>query len=173
VIVPDIILLVYGGPPRSSQALVGRSGQRGGESRRAIGGFNRLAAGDDSPKSADGADLPSGRHRACPGLVSAGSLHAAPRWRRASDTPSANFDAACVGANPVVAAHIAALAMEYQAEVHSNDSDFGRFPGLRWRDPLRVARRPPPSPGREERPRSIHVATETRDETSTLGTKEP
>lgn len=33
-------------------------------------------------------------------------------------------------------AHIAALAIEYQAEVHSNDADFARFPGLRWRNPL-------------------------------------
>lgn len=31
---------------------------------------------------------------------------------------------------------LAALALEYQAEVHSNDADFGRFPGLRWRNPL-------------------------------------
>ncbi len=46
------------------------------------------------------------------------------------------LDAAGVGANLVTDAHIAALAIEYQAEVHSNDSDFGRFPGLRWRDPL-------------------------------------
>lgn len=44
--------------------------------------------------------------------------------------------AAGVGGNLVTDAHIAALAMEYQAEVHSNDSDFGRFPGLRWRNPL-------------------------------------
>ena len=44
--------------------------------------------------------------------------------------------AAGVGANLVTDAHIAALAMEYQAEVHSNDTDFGRFPGLRWRNPL-------------------------------------
>ena len=41
-----------------------------------------------------------------------------------------------VGANLVTDAHIAALAMEYQAEVHSNDTDFSRFPGLRWRNPL-------------------------------------
>ena len=41
-----------------------------------------------------------------------------------------------VGANLVTDSHIAALAMEYQAEVHSNDSDFSRFPGLRWRNPL-------------------------------------
>jgi hypothetical protein len=32
--------------------------------------------------------------------------------------------------------HLAALAIEHQAELHSNDSDFGRFPGLRWRNPL-------------------------------------
>ena len=44
--------------------------------------------------------------------------------------------AAGVGGNLVTDAHIAALAMEYQAEVHSNDTDFGRFPGLRWRNPL-------------------------------------
>jgi uncharacterized protein len=33
-------------------------------------------------------------------------------------------------------AHLAALAMEWQAELHSNDTDFSRFPGLRWRNPL-------------------------------------
>ncbi len=32
--------------------------------------------------------------------------------------------------------HLAALAIENQAELHSNDTDFGRFPGLRWRNPL-------------------------------------
>ncbi|MCY3951304.1 MAG: type II toxin-antitoxin system VapC family toxin [bacterium] len=44
--------------------------------------------------------------------------------------------AAGVGGNLVTDAHIAALAVEYQAEVHSNDSDFARFPGLRWRNPI-------------------------------------
>ena len=47
-----------------------------------------------------------------------------------------NLAAAGVGANLVTDAHVAALAMEYQAEVHSNDTDFSRFPGLRWRNPL-------------------------------------
>lgn len=47
-----------------------------------------------------------------------------------------NLVAAGVGGNLVTDAHVAALAMEYQAEVHSNDSDFSRFPGLRWRNPL-------------------------------------
>ena len=31
---------------------------------------------------------------------------------------------------------LAALAIEYQAEMHSNDQDFGRFPQLRWVNPL-------------------------------------
>ena len=32
---------------------------------------------------------------------------------------------------------LAALAIEYQAEIHTNDLDFGRFPQLRWVSPLR------------------------------------
>ena len=47
-----------------------------------------------------------------------------------------NLAAAGVGANLVTDAHLAALAMEYQAELHSNDLDFARFPGLRWRNPV-------------------------------------
>jgi uncharacterized protein len=33
-------------------------------------------------------------------------------------------------------AHLAALALEHQAELHSTDGDFGRFPGVRWTNPL-------------------------------------
>ena len=47
-----------------------------------------------------------------------------------------NLAAVGVGGNLVTDAHIAAVAMEYQAEVHSADADFGRFPGMRWRNPL-------------------------------------
>ena len=48
-----------------------------------------------------------------------------------------NLAVAGGGGNLVPDAHLAAFAMEYDAELHSNDSDFARFPGLRWRDPLR------------------------------------
>jgi toxin-antitoxin system PIN domain toxin len=34
-------------------------------------------------------------------------------------------------------AHLAAIAIEYQAELFATDADFGRFPGLRWINPLR------------------------------------
>ena len=33
-------------------------------------------------------------------------------------------------------AHLAALALEHNAELCSSDRDFAKFPGLRWRDPL-------------------------------------
>jgi uncharacterized protein len=33
-------------------------------------------------------------------------------------------------------AYLAAITIEYQAELHSCDSDFHRFPGLRWKNPL-------------------------------------
>lgn len=32
--------------------------------------------------------------------------------------------------------HLAALAIEHGAELHSADTDFARFPGLRWVNPL-------------------------------------
>lgn len=32
--------------------------------------------------------------------------------------------------------HLAALAIEHQAELNTNDGDFARFPGLRWSNPL-------------------------------------
>jgi len=41
-----------------------------------------------------------------------------------------------VGGNLTTDTHLAAIAIELQAELHSNDSDFGRFPGLRWVNPL-------------------------------------
>ena len=47
------------------------------------------------------------------------------------------FSEAGVLSGPLLTdAHIAALAIENQAIVHSNDSDFSRFAGLRWINPL-------------------------------------
>jgi uncharacterized protein len=42
--------------------------------------------------------------------------------------------------NLVTDAHLAALAIEHGAELNSCDSDFSRFGGLRWTDPLRTTR---------------------------------
>jgi toxin-antitoxin system PIN domain toxin len=40
------------------------------------------------------------------------------------------------GGNLTTDAHLAALAIENQAVLCSRDSDFSRFPGLTWKDPL-------------------------------------
>jgi predicted nucleic acid-binding protein len=46
------------------------------------------------------------------------------------------FRATNVAGNLTTDAHLAALAIEHQCELHSNDTDFARFPGLRWHNPL-------------------------------------
>jgi predicted nucleic acid-binding protein len=33
-------------------------------------------------------------------------------------------------------AQLAAIAVEFQAELHSTDADFSRFQGLKWKNPL-------------------------------------
>jgi toxin-antitoxin system PIN domain toxin len=43
------------------------------------------------------------------------------------------------GGNLTSDAHLAALAIECGAELCSSDTDFARFPGLKWRNPLNVA----------------------------------
>lgn len=51
--------------------------------------------------------------------------------------------------NLVTDAHLAALAIEHGATLESADHDFGRFPGLRWEDPLMVS--PPRRPTQSRR----------------------
>jgi hypothetical protein len=46
------------------------------------------------------------------------------------------FEASIVAGSLTTDAHLAALAIEHQCEIHSADSDFARFPGLRWHNPL-------------------------------------
>jgi toxin-antitoxin system PIN domain toxin len=46
------------------------------------------------------------------------------------------FEATGLGGSLTTDTQLAALAIEYQCELCSNDADFSRFPGLRWRNPL-------------------------------------
>lgn len=50
------------------------------------------------------------------------------------------FEAACLSANAsgnlITDAHLAALAMENNCVIASCDTDFAKFPGLRWLNPL-------------------------------------
>ena len=47
------------------------------------------------------------------------------------------LEAIGAGANLTTDVQLAAYAIEQDAELYSNDTDFGRFPGLRWIDPLK------------------------------------
>ena len=46
------------------------------------------------------------------------------------------LEAAGSAGNLTTDAHLAALAIEHQAELHSTDADMARFPGLQWLNPL-------------------------------------
>lgn len=46
------------------------------------------------------------------------------------------LEATGTAANLTTDAHLAALAIEHGAELQSSDSDYSRFPGLFWTDPL-------------------------------------
>jgi predicted nucleic acid-binding protein len=46
------------------------------------------------------------------------------------------MEAAGTGGNLVSDAQIAALALEYGAEIHTADMDFNRFKGISWSNPL-------------------------------------
>lgn len=44
------------------------------------------------------------------------------------------------GGNLTTDAHLAALAVEHGCTLYSTDTDFARFPGLKWENPLRPRR---------------------------------
>ena len=62
----------------------------------------------------------------------------APRWcTPATGTPSRQLLGSLgTAGNLVTDAHLAALAIEHGAELSSCDTDFARFAGLRWRNPI-------------------------------------
>ena len=61
-------------------------------------------------------------------IVSPGPGHAEALFRLLAHVGTAG--------NLTTDAHLAALAIEYQAHLHSMDADFKRFPGVRWVNPL-------------------------------------
>jgi predicted nucleic acid-binding protein len=55
--------------------------------------------------------------------------------RNARERQEIERDGLAVG-DLVSDAHLAALTIEHDCEMNSTDSDFSRFPGLRWPNPL-------------------------------------
>lgn len=66
--------------------------------------------------------------RPCVSIVHPGDRHAAILF--------GFLEALGTAGNLTTDAHLAALAVEHQAELHSTDADFSRFPGLRWKNPI-------------------------------------
>jgi uncharacterized protein len=66
--------------------------------------------------------------RPCVSVVNPGERHAEILFRLLESLGTA--------ANLTTDAHLAALAIEHQATLHSTDADFSRFPGLLWTNPL-------------------------------------
>ena len=99
----------------------------------AILGFIRIATNPrifDRPLDAGGAcmHVRSWLGRPQTVLIHPGGRHA--------DILFALLAAAGTAGNLTTDAHLAALAIEHQAELHSTDADMARFPGLRWVNPL-------------------------------------
>ena len=140
-IVPDINLLIYAYNNGASQHLAARDWWEGlmrGEENVGIAwvvsiGFIRLMSNHQAVKSAlsplDAADHARDWFR-YPHVqpLNPGDRHLEYLQRNLAVLGS--------GSNLVTDAHIAALAMENDAVLHTYDSDFVRFPGLRWHNPI-------------------------------------
>ena len=96
----------------------------------------RIHKDDGQPKCRVTTCSASCFRRAYTALVSASHINPINPGNDHLDWLDGNFEFAGIGRNMVADTHIASIAMEHDAEVHSRDSDFSRFPGLKWHDPL-------------------------------------
>jgi toxin-antitoxin system PIN domain toxin len=140
VIIPDVNLLLYAvitGFPHHAAARrwweTCLNGRPVGLAAPAIFGFLRIATNPrvvTDPMSITDATDEVRRWLQQPHahLVVPGSRHL--------DLAFAALVTAGTGGNLTTDAQLAALAIENNAELHSNDSDFARFDGLRWLNPI-------------------------------------
>jgi uncharacterized protein len=142
-IVPDINLLIYAHnseAPKHELACAWWSGLLTQEGTVAIPwavmfGFVRLVTHPrvlEMPLTAAEALDRVDSWLACPGVI---VLEPGPRHL---EICRSLFAALGVAGSLTTDVHLAALAIENQAELHSNDGDFRRFPGLRWYDPISI-----------------------------------
>ena len=140
-IVPDINLLVYAHNSQSRQHEAARKWWEDllngtgtvGLPWATILGFIRIAT---NPKILDNPlDVSSACTRVRSWLVRPQTAFIHPGDRHADILFGLLEEAGSAG-NLTTDAHLAALAIEHQAELHSTDADMVRFRGLRWTNPL-------------------------------------
>ncbi len=140
-IVPDVNLLLHAHDsqsPRHEAARLWWEGLMNGAGSVglpwvAILGFIRIATNPrilDQPLAVGSA---CARVRAWLGRPQTVIVHPGDRH---ADILFALLEAVGSAGNLTTDAHLAALAIEHQAELHSTDADMARFPGLRWTNPL-------------------------------------
>ena len=140
-IVPDINLLIHAYNSESRVHEAARAWWEGLlNGTRPVGlpwlsmlGFIRIAThrqvlSRPLPASAACARVRSWLAQPCVAVLEPGSRHA--------DILFGLLDHLGTAGNLTTDAHLAALCIEHQAELHSTDADFARFPGLRWRNPV-------------------------------------
>jgi toxin-antitoxin system PIN domain toxin len=140
-IIPDVNLLVYAYNPASEYHDDARkwwenllnSEEPVGLPWLVLMGFLRVSTlrgilKEPVAPSACLATIESWLGRPCVSIVNPGREHLTWLKRHLKNLP---------GGHLAPDAHIAALASEFNATVHSNDTDFSRFPGLKWVNPLR------------------------------------
>ena len=140
-IVPDVNLLFHAynsDSPRHEKARAWWEGRMNGEELVglawvAILGFVRLAThrqilARPLPVDAACARVRSWLAQPQVSIIHPGSRHA--------EVLFGLLEAIGTAGNLTTDAHLAALTIEHQAELHSTDADFARFSGLRWTNPL-------------------------------------
>lgn len=143
-IVPDINLLIYAYNDGATHHAAARDWWEGllrGEEHVGIAwvvsiGFIRLMSNDRALKSPMS---PSDAATRVKDWFRCAHIQALNPGNRHLEYLQRNLTVQGSGRNLVTDAHIAALAMENYAVLHTNDSDFVRFPGLHWHNPISMS----------------------------------
>lgn len=142
-IVPDINLLLYAYDARSRYHAASRDwweetlagDRRVGLTWHTMLGFIRMAT---SPRLFEVPMTPKDAIRAVRTWLDQPGAEILSPGERHSDIVFGLIEEAGVAGSLTSDAHLAAIAIEHQAELASNDRDFGRFRGLRWFNPLSI-----------------------------------
>lgn len=142
-IVPDINLLLYAYDRTSKSHVASREwweetlagGLRVGLTWHTILGFIRMAT---NPRVFEFPVAPTDAIRVVRSWLDQPGVEILSPGERHGDIVFHLIEQAGVAGNLTSDAHLAAIAIEHQAELASNDRDFGRFRGLRWFNPLSV-----------------------------------
>jgi len=141
VIIPDVNLLVYAHDSKAARHSEARLWwEEALSSTRTVGipwvavlGFLRIMT---NPRIMRTAMLPSDAIRRVRAWLAQPQVEIVTPGERHAEILFGLLEELGTAGNLTTDAHLAALAIEYRAELASTDADFARFPRLRWFNPL-------------------------------------